>query len=59
MTTLIKELIDIPDRVQRGDFVLRLAEGVNRPDETLAQYVVTPELKVCFDDALTDRNSVV
>ena len=30
--TLIKELIDIPDRVQKGDFVLRLAEDINRPD---------------------------
>ena len=28
--TLLKELIDIPERVQRGDFVLRLSEGVNR-----------------------------
>ena len=33
--TLITDLIDIPDRVQRGDFVLRLAEGVNRAEETL------------------------
>lgn len=51
--TLIKDLIDIPERVQRGDFVLRLAEGVNRPEETLREYVVTPELQKCFDDALT------
>ena len=51
--TLIKDLIDIPERVQRGDFVLRLSEGVNRPEETLRQYVVTPELTACFDDALT------
>jgi hypothetical protein len=27
MTTLIKDLIDIPEHVQRGDFVLRLSEG--------------------------------
>src|SRR4029434_6753544 len=50
---LIKELIDIPERVQQGDFVLRLSEGVNRAEETLREYVVTPELKACFDDALT------
>jgi hypothetical protein len=25
---LINELIDIPDRVQKGDFVLRLAEDI-------------------------------
>src|SRR5215510_5116826 len=50
--TLIKDLIDIPERVQRGDFVLRLAEGVNRAEETLREYVVTPELRECFDNAL-------
>ena len=43
--TLIKDLIEIPQRVQRGDFVLRLSEGVNRADETLRDYVVTPELR--------------
>ncbi len=43
VTTLcgvLADLIDIPDRVQRGDFVLRLSEGVNRANETLRQYVV-------------------
>lgn len=50
--TLIKELIDIPDRVQKGDFVLRLTEGVNQVEQTLGQYVVTPELQSCFDSAL-------
>lgn len=50
--TLIKDLIDIPERVQKGDFVLRLTEGVNRAQETLRDYVVTPELKDCFDNAL-------
>ena len=51
--TLIKDLIDIPDHIQQGDFVLRLAEGVNRAEETLREYVVTPELQHCFDDALS------
>ncbi|MEB3288487.1 MAG: hypothetical protein VKI82_01150 [Leptolyngbya sp.] len=53
MTTLIQDLIDIPERVQKGDFVLRLTEGVNQVEQTLAQYVVTPELKDCFDNALS------
>jgi len=51
--TLIRELIDIPEHVQKGDFVLRLSEGVNRAEETIRDYVATPELKLCFDDALT------
>jgi len=49
--TLIKDLIHIPERVQKGDFVLRLTEGVNRADETLRDYVVTPELEECFNSA--------
>jgi hypothetical protein len=50
--TLIKDLIEIPEHVEQGQFVLRLAEGVTRPEETLHDYVVTPELKLCYDDAL-------
>ena len=50
--TLIRDLIDIPERVHRDDFVLRLAEGVTRPDETLRSYVVTPQIAGAFDRAL-------
>jgi predicted ATPase len=59
MTTFIKELLDIPEQVQRGDFVLRLSEGVNRAEETLRDYVVTPELQACFDNALSFISSAV
>lgn len=57
--TLIKDLIDIPERVQKGDFVLRLTEGVIRAEETLRDYVVTPELKDCFDNALSFIHSAL
>ena len=50
--TLIKDLIAIPEVVHRGDFVLKLTEGVTRPEETVRNYVVTPELVRDFDDAL-------
>ena len=50
--TLIRDLINIPERVHRDDFVLRLAEGVTRPAETLRTYVVTPQLAGAFDRAL-------
>jgi hypothetical protein len=50
--TLIKDLIDIPERVHRGDFVLVLAKGVERAEETVRSYVVTPQLQACFDNAL-------
>jgi len=57
--TLLKDLIDIPEQVQKGDFVLRLTEGVLRPEETLKPYVVTPELAACFDNALTFIKSAI
>ena len=51
---LMKDLITIPESVRKGDFVLRLTEGVDKEhaDRTLAEYVVTPQLARCFDDAL-------
>jgi hypothetical protein len=57
--TLIKELIDIPERVHKGDFVLRLTEGVDRASETLRHYVVTPQLRESFDHAITFVKSAV
>ena len=53
MPTFIKDLFDLPDVVRGGDFVLRLAEGLERPEQTLRDYVVTPQLAKCFDDALS------
>src|SRR5204862_3722318 len=32
---------------------------VNRPEETLCDYVVTPELQACFDNALSFMSSAV
>ncbi len=50
--TYIKDLIELPDRVRRGDFVLRLTEGVTRPKETVDNYEPTPQLVAAFDEAL-------
>jgi hypothetical protein len=50
--TYIKDLIDIPDHVGRGDFVLRLSEGITDPKDTVRHYQVTPQLVDCFDQAL-------
>ncbi|MEA3410187.1 MAG: phage resistance protein [Pseudomonadota bacterium] len=51
--TKIAQIFEIPERVHQGDFVLRLTEGVNRPEETLRNYVVTPQLVGSFDQALS------
>ncbi|WKJ90178.1 DUF6079 family protein [Methylomonas montana] len=59
--TLIKELIHIPEKVQRGDFVLNLASGLEADaiEQTLKDYVVTPQLAKCFEDALSFIKSTV
>ena len=50
--TLLKELIDIPEQVHQGDFVLQLSQGVLEPERTLRDYVVTPQLVDAFGNAL-------
>lgn len=49
---LIKDLIQIPERVHQGDFVLKLTEGVTQADATLRDYVVTQQLARAFDESL-------
>jgi hypothetical protein len=49
---LLKDLITIPERVHQGDFVLRLTQGVTAPEQTLRDYVVTPQLVDAFSNAL-------
>ena len=52
--TLISELLDLPDQVHQGDFVLNLSEGVtaDHAAATLRDYVVTAQLADSFDNAL-------
>ena len=59
--TLLKELISIPEKVQSGDFVLNLSTGLEPEavQQTLDQYVVTPQLAKAFDDALGFIKSTV
>ena len=51
---LISDLLDLPDQVHRGDFVLNLSEGVtaDHAAATLRDYVVTDQLAAAFDNAL-------
>ncbi len=48
----LREIFDLPEHVGAGDFVLKLTEGLSAPAETVRQYVVTPQLVKCFDQAL-------
>lgn len=56
---LISDILDLPEKVRKGDFVLNLSKGVTEPEKTLAQYVVTPQLVASFDDALGFIRSAV
>ena len=51
--TLWKELIEIPERVHKSDFVLNLADGLERPEQTIRDYVVPDELAESFELALS------
>ncbi|MCA9528239.1 MAG: hypothetical protein KC549_18270, partial [Myxococcales bacterium] len=49
----LHEVIDIPREIHRGRFVLKLTEGVERPAETVGEYVVTDQLASAFGRALS------
>lgn len=57
--TLWKELITIPNQVFKDDFVLKLAEGVERKQKTVDNYVVTPQIADAYRKALTMIQSAV
>src|ERR1035438_873587 len=48
----IGQLLQLPDRVNPTDYVLRLSEAVADPATTVGQYVPTVQLAACFDKAL-------
>lgn len=53
MSTLLRDLIDIPERVGDEDYVLKLSESVgDHAAAALADYVVTDQLVDAFDRAL-------
>jgi hypothetical protein len=50
--TRVRDLFELPDQVRKGDFVLKLTEGIAHATETAATYVVTRALIDSFDRAL-------
>lgn len=50
--TLLRDVIDIPEQVHAGDFVLNLNYGVDHTEATVRDYVVTDSLARAFDRAL-------
>ena len=52
MATLLRDVIEIPERVGTGDFVFKLSESVGDPQATVDSYVVTDQLVEAFGLAL-------
>ncbi|WP_262103916.1 DUF6079 family protein [Arthrobacter sp. Marseille-P9274] len=49
---MLKDALDIPERVDASDFVLQLHNGVEAADRTIGEYVITDSLARSFDEAL-------
>jgi hypothetical protein len=52
MATLIRDLLDLPQTVSKGDFVQSLARSLANPDDTVDTYAVTGALVQNFCDSL-------
>jgi len=52
MTTYLSDLIHLPERVTKSDFVVRLSDSLEHGQEVLDTYVVTPALAKRFEEAL-------
>ena len=50
--TMLRDVFDIPEKVDASDFVLQLVKGVAAAEQTLTDYVVTDALAGAIDDAL-------
>jgi len=52
MPVLVRDLLDLPDHVSRGDFIQSLADSLRDPEGTVATYAVTGALAENFRQAL-------
>lgn len=50
--TYVRDLFALPAQVHEGDFVLKLTEGVQHPEETARTYVATEALVDAFSQSL-------
>src|SRR5438067_7495066 len=48
----LREILDLPEQVKKSDFVVRLAEDVERPEALLDRYAITDDLVHAFDKGL-------
>lgn len=57
--TLIRDLLDLPASVRKGDFVLSLNQGIEHPEATVQAYAVTPNLLASFDQVMAVIDSAL
>lgn len=59
MTTLVHDLLDLPEAVRKGDFVQGLTDGIAKPEATLRDYAITPKIVQSFQKALSILKSAL
>jgi len=59
MTTLVHDLLDLPEAVRKGDFVQGLTDGIAKPEATLRDYAITPMIVQSFKKALSILKSAL
>ena len=59
MTTLIHDLLDLPEAVRKGDFVQSLAAGIASPEATVRDYAITAGIVSTFEHSLSVLNSAL
>ncbi|MBZ5710078.1 hypothetical protein [Nannocystis pusilla] len=52
MSTQIRDLFQLPAEIRPMDFTVVLADGISRPEDTVATYRVTPALQRAFTQSL-------
>lgn len=52
LTTPLRDLVTIPQRVEAADFVIKLDEGVARHEQTIKEYVVTDAIAKAVAEGL-------
>lgn len=52
LSSPLRELIDLPQRVEAADFVIKLDEGVARHEQTIRDYVVTASIAEAVGEGL-------
>lgn len=58
-TTRIHDLLDLPARIHKGDFVQSLAESIGDPEDTVRKYAITDGIVQSFRHALSMVDSAI